>query len=178
MEWTSRKQQGGHEVGGRAQGVGAVGERSNFKNFLRTRKIMVMHSNERRECCPRTLVDRKRKRYNNAVDVVVRLHDRPILSTERTTPPHLAHVQLGDVPRTHDPVELPGRGSSARRRGDGDDDATGAGLRLSTATILPRWTMVEGGHHTRLKINDQLVSMGCPPPPYIKEWRRGRRPAS
>ena len=25
--------------------------------------------------CPRTLVDRKRKRYDNAVDVVVRLHD-------------------------------------------------------------------------------------------------------
>ena len=49
------------------------------KKFLRTRKIMVMHSNERGECCPRTLVDRKRKRYDNAVDVVVRLHDRPIL---------------------------------------------------------------------------------------------------
>ena len=31
------------------------------------------------ECCPRTLVDRKWKRYDNAVDVVVRLHDRPIL---------------------------------------------------------------------------------------------------
>ena len=45
------------------------------KNFLRTRKIMVMHSNERGECCPRTLVDRQRKRYHNAVDVVVRLHD-------------------------------------------------------------------------------------------------------
>ena len=45
------------------------------KNFLHTRKIMVMHSNERGECCPRTLVDRKRKRYDNAVDVVVRLHD-------------------------------------------------------------------------------------------------------
>ena len=29
--------------------------------------------------CPRTLIDRKRKRYDNAVDVVVRLHDRPIL---------------------------------------------------------------------------------------------------
>ena len=28
------------------------------KNFLRTRKIMVMHSNERGECCLRTLVDR------------------------------------------------------------------------------------------------------------------------
>ena len=49
------------------------------KNFLRTRKIMVMHSNERGECCPCTLVDRQRKRYHNAVDVVVRLHNRPIL---------------------------------------------------------------------------------------------------
>ena len=48
------------------------------KNFLRTRKIMVMHSNERGECCLRTLVDRSRKRYINAVDVVVRLHVRPI----------------------------------------------------------------------------------------------------
>ena len=27
------------------------------KKILRTRKIMVMHSNERGECCPRTLVD-------------------------------------------------------------------------------------------------------------------------
>ena len=36
----------------------SVGERSNFKIFLRTRKIMVMHNNERGECCPRTLVDR------------------------------------------------------------------------------------------------------------------------
>ena len=51
-----------------------------IKKFLRTRKIMVMHSNERGECCPRTLVDRKQKRYDNAVDVVVRLHDRPILA--------------------------------------------------------------------------------------------------
>ena len=40
---------------------------------------MVMHSNERQECCLRTLVDRKRKHYDNAVDVVVRLHDLPIL---------------------------------------------------------------------------------------------------
>ena len=38
-----------------------------------------MHSNETGRVCPRTLVDRKRKRYDNAVDVVVRLHDRPIL---------------------------------------------------------------------------------------------------
>ena len=45
------------------------------KKFLHTRKIMVMHSNERGECCPRTLVDRQRKRYHNAVDVLERLHD-------------------------------------------------------------------------------------------------------
>ena len=49
------------------------------KKFLRTRKIMVMHRNERGESCLRTLVDRKRKRYDNAVDVVIRLHARPIL---------------------------------------------------------------------------------------------------
>ena len=57
-----------------------VGECNNFKKILRTRKIMVMHRNERGEYCPRTLVDRKRKRYDNAVDVVVCLHDRPILA--------------------------------------------------------------------------------------------------
>ena len=59
-----------------------------------------MHSNERGECCPHTLVDRKRKCYENAVDVVVRLHDPTDPSTEGTTPPRSAHVQLGDVPRT------------------------------------------------------------------------------
>ena len=68
------------------------------KKFLRTRKIMVMHSNERGECCLRTLVDRKRKRYDNAVDVVVRLHDPADPSTESTAPPRSAHVRLGDVP--------------------------------------------------------------------------------
>ena len=50
-------------------------------------------------------------------------------------PPQSAHVQLGDVPRTHDLVELRGRVSSARRRDDGDDEATDTGLRLSAATI-------------------------------------------
>ena len=49
------------------------------KKILCTRKIMVMHSNERGECRPRTLVDRKRQRYDNVVEVVVRLHDRQIL---------------------------------------------------------------------------------------------------
>ena len=48
---------------------------------------MVMHSNERGECCLRTLVDRKRKRYDNAVDVVLRLRDRPILA------PKVRHIR-------------------------------------------------------------------------------------
>ena len=82
-----------------------------------------------------TLVDRKRKRYDNAVDVVVRLHDLTDPRTKGMAPPRSVHVQLGDVPRTHDPAELRGRFPSARRRDDGDDDATDAGLRLSTATI-------------------------------------------
>ena len=58
--------------------------------------------------CPRTLVDRKRKRFHNAVDVVERLRDPTDPSTERTAPPHSAHVQLDDVPRTLDPVEAEG----------------------------------------------------------------------
>ena len=61
---------------------------------------MVMHRNERGECCLRTLVDHKWKRYDNAVDVVVRLRDPtdqvPKLRHLRV----LAHVQLDDDPRT------------------------------------------------------------------------------
>ena len=96
---------------------------------------MVMHSNERGECCPRTLVDRKQKRYENVVDIVVRLHDPTDPSIERTAPPSSAHVQLADVRRTRDTAELRGRVPSARRRDDSDDDATDTGLRLCTATI-------------------------------------------
>ena len=94
-----------------------------------------MHSNERGECCPRTLLERKRKRYDNAVDVVVRLHDPTDPSTEITTPPRSTHVQLGDVPQTLDPAECRGRASSARWRDDGDDEITDAGIFLSTTTI-------------------------------------------
>ena len=67
------------------------------KKFLRTRKIMVMHSNKRGECDLRTLVDRQLNRYDNAVDVVVRLHDLTDPSTERTAPLSSAHVQLDDI---------------------------------------------------------------------------------
>ena len=61
---------------------------------------MVMHSNERGECSPCTLVDHKRKRYDNVVDVVVRLHDPTEPSTERMSPPSSAHIILDDDPRT------------------------------------------------------------------------------
>ena len=67
-----------------------------------------MHSNERGECCPRTLVDQKWKRYDNVVDVVVRLHNPTDLSTEGTAPPRSTHVQISDVPRTLDPAEVEG----------------------------------------------------------------------
>ena len=70
------------------------------KKILRTRKIMVMHSNERGECCPRTLVNRKRKHYDNAVDVVVRLHGPTDQAPKLRHLQVLAHVQLDDDPRT------------------------------------------------------------------------------
>ena len=58
--------------------------------------------------CTRILIDRKRKRFNNAVDVVERLRDPTDPSTKRTEPPRSAHVQLGDVPQTLDPAEVEG----------------------------------------------------------------------
>ena len=61
---------------------------------------MVMHSNERGECCLRTLVDQQRKRYDNAVDVVVRLHGPTDQAPKLRHLRVLAHVQLNDVPRT------------------------------------------------------------------------------
>ena len=77
----------------------------------------------------------KAEAFSNAVDVVERLHDPTDPSTERTTPLSSTHVQLDDVPRALDPVEGRGRVPSARQRGDGVDEVTGAGLRLSTMTI-------------------------------------------
>ena len=67
-----------------------------------------MHSNKRGECCLCALVGRKRNRYDNAVDVVVHLHDLTDPSAKGTTPPRSAHVQLGDVPQTLDPSEAEG----------------------------------------------------------------------
>ena len=61
---------------------------------------MVMHSNERGECNLRTLVDRQRKRYDNAVDVAVRLRDRTDQAPKLRHLRVLAHVQIDDDPGT------------------------------------------------------------------------------
>ena len=79
----------------------AVGERSNFKKFpTHTQDHGDGIATRGESICPRTLVDHKRKHYDNAVDVVVRLYDPTDLSTERMAPPSSAHVQLDDDPRT------------------------------------------------------------------------------
>ena len=61
---------------------------------------MMMHSNERGECRLHTLVDRQQKRYENAVDVVVRLHGLTDQAPKLRHLRVLAHVQLDDDPRT------------------------------------------------------------------------------
>ena len=48
----------------------------------------------------------KAEAFSNVVDVVERLRDPT--DPERTAPPRPAHVQLGDVSRTLDPVEAEG----------------------------------------------------------------------
>ena len=92
---------------------------------------MVMHSNERGECRPRTLVDRKRKFYDNAVDVVVRLHDRSILVPNIR---HLRDLHTFSSMTSHE-LTIQQSIEGELRQHDSDDEATGAGLRLSTATI-------------------------------------------
>ena len=149
----------------------SVGERSNFKIFLHTRKIMVMHSNERGEWCLRTNADRLRKRSHNVEEVVVRLPDPTDPSTERTAPPCSAHVQLYDVPRA--PIQ----------QSVGDEFRQHDGMvtmmfyrRRASPKHCNGTTEVEfggRGHLTRLN-NVNLCVLGCPLPPYIKEQGGGR----
>ena len=129
---------------------------------------MVMHSNERGECCPRTLVDRQRKRYHNAVDVVVRLHDPTDPSTERTAPPSSAHVQLDDDPRT--PIQQ-GVENEFRQH-----DSVVTMMMFYRRRVSPKlcddMTEVEyggRGHRTRLRndLKDQLVCLWGAPCPRI-----------
>ena len=127
-----------------------------------------MHSNERGECCLRTLVDRKRKRYDNAVDVVVRLHDPTDPSTERTAPPCSAHVQLDDVPRAPTQQSV----GDEFRQHDSVVTMMMFYRRRASPKLRDDMTEVEyggGGHRTRLRNDhkDQLVCHGVSPCPRI-----------
>ena len=100
--------------------------------------------------CPRTLVDQKRKRYDNAVDVVVRLHDLTDPSTERTAPPCSAHVQLDGVPRA--PIQQSVRDEF--RQHDGVVTMMMFYRRRASPKLRDDMTEVEyggRGHRTRLK---------------------------
>ena len=124
-----------------------------------------MHSNERGDCRPRTLVDRKQKRYDNAVDVVAHLHDPTDPSTKRTAPPSFAHVQLGDVPRA--PIQQSVEGEFRQH------DGVMTVMMFYRCRALPkhRYDMTEveyGGRENRTRLRnaheDQLVSWGAPCP--------------
>src|SRR3954469_24135287 len=138
------------------------------KKFLRTRKIMVMHSNEGGECFLRTLVDRKRKRYNNAVDVVVRLHGPTDQASKLRHLRVLAHVQLDDDPRT--PIQQ-SVGEEFRQH---DCVVTILMFYRRRASPKHRYDMTEveyggRGRRTRLRNDheEQLVCLGVPPCPRI-----------
>ena len=113
---------------------------------------MVMHSNERGECCPRTLVDRKRKRYDNAVDVVVRLHGPTDQAPKLRHLRVLAHVQLDDDPRT--PIQQ-SVGEEFRQH-DGVVTILMYYRRRASPKLHDNMTEVEyggGGHYTRVRNN-------------------------
>ena len=124
-----------------------------------------MHINERGENHLRTPIDRKRKRYENAVDVAVCLHDPTDPSTERTAPPSSAHVQLDDDPRA--PIQQ-SFGDEFHQH-DGVVTMMMLYRRRASPKLRDDMTEVEyggGGHRTRLRNDheDQLVSRGAPCP--------------
>ena len=135
------------------------------KKFLRTRKIMVMHSNERGEYDLRTLVDRQWKRL---VDVVVRLHGPTDQAPKLRHLRVLAHVQLDDDPRA--PIQQ-SVGEEFRQH---DGVVTILMFYRRRASPKHRYNMTEveyggGGHRTQLRNDheDQLVCLGVPPCPRI-----------
>ena len=116
------------------------------KKFLRTRKIMVMHSNERGECDLRTLVDRQWKRL---VDVVVRLHGPTNQARKLRHLRVVAHVQLDDDPRT--PIQQSVREEFRQH----DGMLTILMFYHRRASPKHRYNIIEdyggGGHRTRLR---------------------------
>ena len=129
------------------------------KYFLRTRKIMVMHSNERGECDLRTLVDRQRKRL---VDVVVRLHGPTDQAPKLRHLRVLAHVQLDDDHRT--PIQQSVREEFRQH----DGVVTILMYYCRRASPKHRYNIIEDyggwGRRTRLRIRSRgstCVSLGC-----------------
>ena len=131
--------------------VTSVGERSNFKKFpTHTQDHGDGIATRGESVRPRTLVDRKRKRYDNAVDIVVRLHDPTDPSTERTAPPSSAHVQLDDDLRP--PIQPSSRDEF--RQHDGMVTMMMFYRRRASPKLRDDMTEVEyggGGHRTRLR---------------------------
>ena len=120
---------------------------------------------------------RKRKRYDNAVDVVVRLHDPTDPSTERTAPPCSAHVQLDDVPRA--PIQQ--SAGDEFRQHDGVVTMMMHYRRRASPKLRDNMTEVEyggGGHRTWLRNDhdDQLVCSRVPPAPVYRGRGEAGRP--
>ena len=123
-----------------------------------------MYSNKRGECCLRTLVNRQRKRYDNAVDVVVRLQGPTDQAQKLRHLRVLAHVQLDDDPRT--PIQQ-SVGEEFRQH---DGVMTVMMFYRRRASPKHRYDMTEveyggRGHRTRLRNDheDQLVCLwGAP----------------
>src|SRR3954465_7081272 len=136
---------------------------------------MVMHSNERGECCLHTLVERSRSDHN-VEEVVVRSPRDPTDPGAVTpAPPSSWH--------TYSSVTLLGlRSSKAPGREFRQHDGVVTILMFYYRRASPKHcngtTEVEyggGGHSTRLRndLKDQLVCLGGPPAPIYK-GARGR----
>ena len=100
--------------------------------------------------CPHTLIDRKRKRYDNAVDVFVRLHGPTDQAPKLWHLRVLAHVQLDDVPRT--PIQPSVEGEFRQH----DGVVTMMMFYRRRASPKHRYDIIEvdyggGGHRTRLR---------------------------
>src|SRR3954464_5760113 len=136
---------------------------------------MVMHSNERGECCLHTLVDRSGSDHN-VEEVVVRSPRDPTNPGAVTpAPPSSWH--------TYSSVTLLGlRSSKAPGREFRQHDSVVTILMFYYRRASPKrcnnMTEVEyggGGHRTRLRndLKDQLVCLEVPPAPYIKDQGGG-----
>ena len=116
-------------------------------------------------------VDRKGKRYDNAVDIVVRLHDQPNLAPKVW---HLRDLHMFGSVTSHElPIQLSVEGEFRQH----DGVVTMMMFYRRRASPKHRYNMIEvdyggGGHRTRLR--DQEINCcvyGVPPAPIYKGAR-------